>query len=348
MSHLPVFPRRFLASSFAGWAVLAVLLVIPGGARAVVLRNDVSRTKYQALCAQKQFAPVGEIEVNFGFGYQQFASAVLVSNTMIISAGHVFDRDAELGAIAYRFVISGQVIPIKFKSSGVVTIAPGYNPVTLINDVSAAFLSKAVKGVTPATLYAGRTENGFIGTMVGFGDSGTGLTGDEFNDSKLAGQNSIDLVNQYDLVVDFDSPTNPALSSLGSPYPLPLEAVIGPGDSGGGLFFDTNGHWVVAGVNSYGYQALGSNVSDTYGWQSGFTRVSSYVSFITTLAKKHKTSVKTYTPPKKNAAVIELLPMDAETMDTESLTIPWYQQEGLIVKRLRPTPTDFVPTSPSP
>lgn len=62
------------------------------------------------------------------------------------------------------------------------------------------------------------------------------------------------------------------------------EAMIAPGDSGGGLFIDSNGQWMVAGINSYvsGGQTSDVNTSSdgSVGDVAGATRVSSYAQWI--------------------------------------------------------------------
>ena len=93
-----------------------------------------------------------------------------------------------------------------------------------------------------AQRYTGTKEVGGVGTMVGFGMTGTGSSGaTTFDGLKRAGQNMIDAVlatggrTNRILLADFDSGL-PTDNNFGGSSMLALEAMIGPGDSGGGLF----------------------------------------------------------------------------------------------------------------
>src|SRR5678815_410601 len=97
-------------------------------------------------------------------------------------------------------------------------------------------------GIAPAVLYTGTGEVGKVGTMVGYGATGTGATGDvTFDGLKRAGTNMIDAVaitpgkDNRILLEDFDSGFA-SDNVYGSASALALESLIAPGDSGGGLF----------------------------------------------------------------------------------------------------------------
>jgi secreted trypsin-like serine protease len=275
----------------AAWLAALAMLGGPGQAQGVVRRDDVPESSYTQLGQSSQFACVGMIKINYGSGYQQFASATLIASNVILCAGHVFDQNALAGATGMEFIIGGQTIPIQIKNAGVVHISPGYvnntNAGVLINDISVVKLSQN-STVTPAAIYVGKSEKGKTGTLVGFGESGTGLTGDENNSSRLAGQNALDVVSKSVIMTDFDSPHTKKYNTYGSATPTALEAQLGPGDSGGSLWIKVNGHWAVAGVNSFGeegkgkltFDAQGNPIEDYYGWLSGYTRVSNFVTFI--------------------------------------------------------------------
>jgi hypothetical protein len=137
----------------------------------------------------------------------------------------------------------------------------------------------AAPGTTP--------ELGKKGTAVGFGALGTGITGYDPETAgfvRIAGDNMIDalatdsrIVGEFTprdvidpvtlqpihftreqiaaqfVIADFDDPatsgtyTNDGLNPLGSADPLPLEALVAPGDSGGPMFIDGK----IAGINSF-------------------------------------------------------------------------------------------------
>lgn len=313
MNFLKAWSRSRTPRRLAAGATLALLIGLPGRAPAVVIRADVPQSSYQALANESQFDPVGLIEIYNGKTLLGWGSATLISGNLILSVGHLFDHDAELGATNYYYIIDGQRIPINFRTKGVATVDSGYNPYLLENDISVVELSKTVKHVKPATLDGGSSVLGMVGTFVGFGLHGNGQTGEVATStppkSRLAGQNMLDEDTKYAIFADFDSPTDPGLSTMGNSTPLSLEASISHGDSGGGLFVDLNGHWVEAGINDSGDWPFNSEPSgfSIYGYVDGFTRLSTYLSFVESTAKKDHDKISVYTPPKTTSPVIETI-----------------------------------------
>jgi Trypsin len=151
-------------------------------------------------------------------------------------------------------------------------------------DIAIVKLSTAPISVAPALRYTGSDELGRIGTSVGFGKTGTGLTGAiTFDGLKRAGENVIDRFysggNKRIFLSDFDNPTNSSDSSSGSSTPLNLEYLIAPGDSGGGVFVDFGSGPRLTGVHSFG-TARDGLINFDYGDISGHTRVSLFNSWI--------------------------------------------------------------------
>jgi hypothetical protein len=164
-------------------------------------------------------------------------------------------------------------------------------------DLALLHLDAPVTQYTPygrfAANPASNAELGRTGTPVGFGATGTGLTGYDAQTGgafRLAGDNVIDalasdprVIDQFvarDVVdpntnqpihftqqqiasqfmlSDFDAPNDPSsgvyqgVNIMGSATSLPLEISVAPGDSGGPVFFTENGNRVVAGINSFIY-----------------------------------------------------------------------------------------------
>jgi hypothetical protein len=124
---------------------------------------------------------------------------------------------------------------------------------------------------------------GQVGTLVGYGETGTGLTGQISGTfgTMLAANNMIDgSYNSQVLGVDFDSPTNPNDSTFGSSTPLPLEGLAAAGDSGGGVFITIGSNTYLAGLNSFTGAPLGGSPISVYGDRNGITRVSSFLPWI--------------------------------------------------------------------
>jgi len=126
-------------------------------------------------------------------------------------------------------------------------------------DIGILKLSEPVSGVLPATLYEPSFGSplGLDATMVGFGYTGTGLSGEVLGTAgtKRAGQNRIDTTGSYWgwssdlLLVDFDSPDGQS-STFGPSSPLDLEMGPAHGDSGCGLFVELAGQTYLSGVQS--------------------------------------------------------------------------------------------------
>jgi hypothetical protein len=262
-----------------------------------VRRDDTSDSAYLNLGNKGQFRSVGRVEVDYGDGYQAIGTATLIGPNRIVSAAHVFSADALAGAVGVRINFGrGRVSTIDFETPGVVNINPRYNPDTLRNDVSVVFLPRRMS-LAPARLYSNprRVSLGTPITFVGYGDTGTGFTGSsQFSILKRGGQNALDtyLMGGTDFEVDFDQPGNPSASSLGSSTPLALEALLGPGDSGGSVWVKRGKRWMVMGINSYGLDWNENGIEDDYGDHSGFVYLPRYVKWMNSLNGPTSEAVK--------------------------------------------------------
>ncbi|HHP7246006.1 MAG TPA: trypsin-like serine protease [Elainellaceae cyanobacterium] len=83
------------------------------------------------------------------------------------------------------------------------------------------------------------------------------------------------------LLTDFDHPWGTS-NRLGSPTPLLFEGATANGDSGGALFINGS----LAGVASFGYPVAASR----YGNISGFTRVSAFFPWISSIVNGQSTA----------------------------------------------------------
>ena len=123
-------------------------------------------------------------------------------------------------------------------------------------------------------------------TSVGFGMTGTGVTGAvEYDGNKRAGQNIVDYIDTLSNVFfsDFDAPggLEEQYEYDGTvdvdPYPLDLEFLIASGDSGGGVFDDQG---VLVGINSFLWAPTDNQPDADYGDLSGHTLVSAFADWI--------------------------------------------------------------------
>jgi hypothetical protein len=254
-----------------GISLTLVLFFATAAAQAGTIRDDRADSLYLALGAN--YPSVGFFSGSTS-SYSYSASGVLIAPNWVVTAAHVVDQARSLTfAINGTSYAAAQWTPYPNWTGN---LGAGY-------DIGLVRLQSSVTGVTPAIRYTGSSELGAVGTSVGFGVTGTGLTGGvTFDGRKRGGQNVLDLyyssANRI-LLSDFDNPHNPADNAYGSATPLDLEFLIDSGDSGGGLFIDLGQGPRLAGVHSFGASYDGNTNSD-YGDVSGHTRLSIYNSWI--------------------------------------------------------------------
>jgi secreted trypsin-like serine protease len=218
---------------------------------------------------------VGQVQGS-GFG----GSGVYIGGRWVLTAGHV--SFAKAGG---TFSVSGQNYTILRSIS-----APGYSFGSDMNDVGLLELTSAVIGVTPAVMISLTDDAVLLGqqaTWVGYGKTGTGLTGDSGNPGTLRGfTNNIDgfgptlgLVTSS-MFSDFDRPDGSKNSVAGSnPLPTALEGNVAPGDSGGAVYLEGLG---LVGVISYRGRLTSDPFSNSdYGELSGASRLNQFTDWIT-------------------------------------------------------------------
>jgi hypothetical protein len=257
------------------WIIVAILLwlagAVAGPAHAIVVRDGQDDSLYRTLGSSTPYDSVGRFQgttARTGF----MASGTLVAPDWVLTAAHVVDNAKTLS-----FNIGGQTYEVDRK-----IVYPSWNgDLWSGNDIGLVHLVKPVENIKPAQLYTGSGELNQSDTVVGFGKTGTGDSGDTKSDGmKRGAQNVISQIeNKRLLVADFDNPLPPGAVPLGYTHALPLEGLIAPGDSGGGLFITTATGTYLAGINSFVGSDFGMPRS-VYGNFSGHTRVSAYSDWI--------------------------------------------------------------------
>ncbi|NDC55393.1 MAG: hypothetical protein EBZ69_00950 [Alphaproteobacteria bacterium] len=187
----------------------------------------------------------------------QYGSAVVISPHWILTAAHVAEDARDLTILDdddTKFPLAKVIIHGEYANEnvGYHDIALGYSP----KDFALKFY--------PA-LYTDADELGKAVTIAGYGFHGTFLTGMQENDGqRRAGHNKVEGTERALLVCRPDRANK-----------FPLEFIITPGDSGGGLFIGNK----LAGINSI-LMAVDKKPDGTYTDEGAHTRISLYADWV--------------------------------------------------------------------
>ena len=246
------------------------------------IRDDVPDSSYTDLAASLAYAAVGTFVGNGGIT----GCGILIAPDWVLTAAHLVDI-----ASSGTFTVDGT----SYSSDELFTDPAWTGNVFGGNDFGLVHLSTPVTSVTPVTLYTGSAESGQIGTWVGYGFTGTGLTGYQtsLGNQKRAFQNVLDgdFNNPAGLIgSDFDSPNTTADNVFGDATPLPLEGCVTPGDSGGGVFITIDSQNYLGGVISFVAKTGSGTANGVYGNLSGAGRVEAALPWITSIVPEPSTS----------------------------------------------------------
>lgn len=196
----------------------------------------------------------------------QYGSAVIIKPHWVLTAAHVVTDATDHEVLrddGTVYPLPTVITPKEFSADNI-----GFG------DLALCYSPKdfALEFYTP--LYTDADEMDKAITFAGYGLTGTFHTGCVLSDGKKrAGHNKVEGHERAVLVC---KPTR----GTGR---LPLEYMISPGDSGGGMFIGNK----LAGINSF-LMAEDRNPDGTYGDESAFTRVSLYANWINSQIEKYE------------------------------------------------------------
>lgn len=262
-----------------GRLALVTLFICSGfaPARAVVRRDDVPDASYITLGSEANFPASGFITAA---GNGAPLGGTLIDPRYVLTVAHI-QGDIIPGTTTFTvggtpYVIAEQRPHPDFNATG-----------KFENDINVLRLAMAVPNVTPAPYNTAQPELGSVATAIGYGETGTGLTGSIGGSAgqRRGMQNTVDAFGDGSVfpptsfIADFDRPGAPLESTTGSFMPLALEGTLALFDSGGGIYTDFGAGQVLIGLNSFTASRDGSANND-YGDLFGATRVSLFGDYI--------------------------------------------------------------------
>ncbi len=269
---------KLYQAGWKGWAIIAAVACLAGAplAEAGTIRHTPGSTipefrardfAYRQHARQSEFQAVGQLNVGGGL-----CSGTLIGRRWVLTAAHCLP-----GTKNVRFKIRGKNYRAKRWY-----IHRGWDGSVIGNgrDLALVRLARPVsKRVRPAKIARRGVSLGSKVSIIGFGTTGTGLTGNILNaGTKRGGENKIDSYvlkrrfNARMLQYDFDSGAENPFSTFEDrdDFPLTLEYMAAQGDSGGALF--SGGR--VVGVTSFG------TIGSFYGGTAGSVNVAAHARWI--------------------------------------------------------------------
>lgn len=197
--------------------------------------------------------------------HAQKGSAVVIRPHWILTAAHVVQ-----GGTSHTAILADKT---EHELAHVIIHAEFDDKTFGVNDIALCYSPKELTMEFYPPLYSKDDELGKAITFAGWGFSGTFHTGALTSDGKRrAGQNVISGITRTALLC--------APRRLNK---FPLEFMIAPGDSGGGMFIGNE----LAGINSF-LMADDGKPDGTYTDESAFTRVSLYGDWVETQIQAHE------------------------------------------------------------
>ncbi|MCQ4164722.1 S1 family peptidase [Tahibacter harae] len=249
-----------------------LLLAFAPAASAIVIRDDVPEGRYRV--APEEFPALADLP-HEGHG-------VLIARQWVVTVAHAVQGTAvnEI-CLAGRARAVAEVIlhpayrrPDKSLESG--DAAPLIAALAASDDIALIRLAEPVEDVKPVALFRGNGEEGRLARLFGAGASGDGRRGQDMQSPHRTvlrrAYNRITQAQGRWLTYRFDSGSTA----------LPLEGMLGNGDSGGPVLIRQGGSWKLAGLASWklAQGELADFRPGLYGQVSYQVRLSHYAAWI--------------------------------------------------------------------
>ncbi|RAP56297.1 trypsin-like serine protease [Oleiagrimonas sp. MCCC 1A03011] len=271
------------------WSLVLCLLAVSTAVGAVVIRADVDDARY--LIAPSAIPALAEMP---GEG-----QGVLIAPRWVVTAAHATQGYMLMGVRVHgtwRKVAHVYLYP-RFKEQYARVEQAAKHP-TLKNrqaiteafeamhDIALIELAQPVEDVQPMPLYRASNEQGKVVKIIGRGATGNGKVG-QYPHSPHRGKlrrafNRITRAHAQWLDYRFDC----------GPDALPLEGVIGDGDSGGPVLIESDGTWKLAGLSDWKHWPKGhaTFVAGVCGQSFSNSRISYYTKWIKGVMDAHSDS----------------------------------------------------------
>jgi len=253
---------------------LLLLLSTLAVSEAIIVRHDVGSASY--LVSRADYPAVFFLERQ---GARKVCVATVIHRQWAITAAHCLE-ETMLGETLAQQRRFGVELATGTREIDLAIVHPDYDQAAA-TDVDLALLRfRSAESIhRPLALYTGSEEAGRVASLLGWGFSGLGTTGRQYDNGRLRrAMNRIERSDQR-LRMRFDDPRSVDGEALA------VEGSIGLGDSGGPALFETEGLIVLAGIAIGEVQA--ANYSEerqgAYGAVTVYERISRHLDWIQTV-----------------------------------------------------------------